>query len=194
MKLGTKSLLFGAHQFLVHPFFVFRAWWILYGFPWHPALWFAFLVHDWGYWGKPNMDGPEGKCHPELGARIMHWLCDWPKSSTKWYEFALFHSRHYAKHNGAIHSRLCVADKLAAAITPCILYLPLVKLTGEIDEYMQNGKRANGVGLIEKYHLRSDNPYKWWLGVTSYLARWAFAHKDCTEDTWTYEYQQDSAC
>lgn len=33
MKVGTKSLLFGAHNIFIHPFLVFIAWWRLYGFP-----------------------------------------------------------------------------------------------------------------------------------------------------------------
>jgi len=37
------------------------------------------VIHDWGYWGKPNMDGPEGERHPWLGARVMHVLFDWPR-------------------------------------------------------------------------------------------------------------------
>lgn len=76
MKIGTRSILFGAHQFLIHPLFVALAWWRLYGFPWDPRLWVAFLVHDLGYWGKPNMDGPEGEDHPRLGASIMGKLFD----------------------------------------------------------------------------------------------------------------------
>lgn len=80
MKIGTKSVLFGAHQFLLHPLFVAVAWWRLYGFPWDPRLWVAFFVHDLGYWGKPNMDGPEGEEHPWLGARIMGRLFDTPRS------------------------------------------------------------------------------------------------------------------
>jgi len=76
MKTGTKSLLYGAHCFLLHPVFVAIAWIKLYGFPWDPRIWIAFFVHDLGYWGKQNMDGPEGKIHPELGARIMHFLFD----------------------------------------------------------------------------------------------------------------------
>jgi len=76
MKIGTKSVLFGAHQFLIHPLFVALAWWQLYGFPWDPRLWVAFFVHDLGYLGKPNMDGPEGESHPWLGARIMGLLFD----------------------------------------------------------------------------------------------------------------------
>ncbi len=71
MKIGTKSVLFGAHQFLIHPWFVAAAWWKLYGFPFDPRLWVAFFVHDLGYLGKPNMDGEEGERHIELGARIM---------------------------------------------------------------------------------------------------------------------------
>lgn len=76
MKIGTKSVLFGAHQFLLHPIFVAVAWWHLYGFPWAPRLWVAFIVHDLGYLGKPNMDGKEGESHPHLGAQIMGWLFD----------------------------------------------------------------------------------------------------------------------
>lgn len=48
MKIGTKSLLFGAHQFLIHPFWIAVAWNRLYGFPKDPRLWIAFIVHDWG--------------------------------------------------------------------------------------------------------------------------------------------------
>lgn len=72
MKVGTKSVLYGAHCFLLHPIFVAAAWIKLYGFPFDPRVWIAFFVHDMGYWRKPNMDGPEGETHPELGARIMH--------------------------------------------------------------------------------------------------------------------------
>lgn len=76
MKVGTKSVLFGAHCFFIHPLFVAAAWTKLYGFPTDPRLWVAFYVHDLGYWGKPNMDGPEGEAHVELGASIMHRLFD----------------------------------------------------------------------------------------------------------------------
>lgn len=84
MRIGTRSVLFGAHQFILHPIFVFIAWWMLYGFPRDPRLWVAFIVHDLGYLGKPNMDGPEGETHPELGARIMRWLFDKPFNAAAW--------------------------------------------------------------------------------------------------------------
>jgi hypothetical protein len=109
LKIGTKSVLYGAHCFLFHPWFVALAWWRLYGFPWDPRLWVAFFVHDIGYIGKPNMDGPEGELHPFLGARIMQALFDrklrFPESVTgyskltvsPWFAFTLYHSRFLAK-------------------------------------------------------------------------------------------------
>jgi hypothetical protein len=81
MKIGTKSVLFGAHQFLIHPWFVAAAWWKLYGFPWDPRLWVAFILHDLGYWGKPNMDGPEGETHVEWAANVMGYLFDRNRAS-----------------------------------------------------------------------------------------------------------------
>jgi hypothetical protein len=71
MKIGTKSVLFGAHCFFLHPWFVALGWWKLYGFPLDLRLWFAFFLHDIGYLGKTNMDGPEGERHVEVGAQIM---------------------------------------------------------------------------------------------------------------------------
>ena len=71
MRVGTKSVLYGAHAFYLHGFFVARAWWILYGFPWDVRLWIAFFIHDLGYLGKPNMDGEEGECHPFWAARVI---------------------------------------------------------------------------------------------------------------------------
>jgi hypothetical protein len=31
MTVGTRSVLYGAHQFAIHPWFVAAAWWRLYG-------------------------------------------------------------------------------------------------------------------------------------------------------------------
>lgn len=68
MTTGTKSLLFGVHQFLWHPLTVLLAWVYLYrSFP-NPKELLCIFVHDWGYWGCPNMDGPEGERHPERAA------------------------------------------------------------------------------------------------------------------------------
>lgn len=130
MKIGTRSLLFGAHQFVLHPLFLALAWWRLYGFPRDLRLWVAFLVHDLGYWGQPNMDGPEGARHPELGGRIMAALF-----GAGWGDFTRLHSRTYAKLESRAPSLLCAADKLVLLVTPRWLYLPLVCLSGEVVEY-----------------------------------------------------------
>lgn len=175
MKVGTKSVLFGAHCFFIHPWFVALAWWKLYGFPWDPRLWVAFFVHDLGYIGKPNMDGEEGELHPFRGAFIMGALF-----GKRWYEFTLYHSRFLAKKAGAQYSRLCVADKLALVITPSWIYLPMVRATGEIKEYMKDAARnSNG-------ELKVTNVDWWWYsGVKKYVRAWVEEHKEIKEDTWT---------
>ena len=155
MKIGTRSVLYGAHAFYLHPWFVALAWWKLYGFPFDPRLWVAFFVHDLGYIGKPNMDGDEGEAHVELGAAIMHFLFDRPrwrridlKEETRedigewvqhvhferrdhWRNFARYHSRFWAKRDGAQVSRLCIADKYSLCLTPYWLYMPMTRATGE---------------------------------------------------------------
>lgn len=165
MKIGTKSVLFGAHCFFLHPWFVAWAWFKLYGWEnvyigWQhntepaihvqqmtslrdPRLWLAFFIHDLGYWGKPNMDGEEGEYHPLWAATLMlNWF------GPVWYWFMLLHSRFLAKAVCCTPSALCWADKLALSVTPWWLYLPMVKMTGEIREYrsrQMDGERDAGV-------------------------------------------------
>lgn len=177
MKIGTKSILFGAHCFLIHPWVVALAWWRLYGFPFDPRLWVAFFVHDLGYLGKPNMDGPEGECHPEAGAALMRRLF-----GRQWGEFTLYHSRYYAKRNGAQFSRLCVADKLAFCLTPRWLYLPMVRATGELHEYLATGRGAAGEAQWDNTGL--DTAEAWHARLHEYMGRWVAEHKDCRPETW----------
>ena len=201
MKIGTKSLLFGAHQFLIHPLFVALAWWRLYGFPWDPRLWVAFFVYDLGYWGKANMDGPEGEQHPLFGARLMGcwfdrchpdshlyipYLVD-PEQDTFWYNFTLCHSRYFAKAHRRPYSRLCVADKLAVAITPTWLYLPLVRLTGEIVEYMKLADQRREAGEVSLHNRPMANctPREWYRRMVNHCHLWALTHADGRHDTWT---------
>lgn len=198
MKVGTKSVLFGAHQCLIHPWFVALAWWKLYGFPFDPRLWVAFFVHDLGYIGKPNMDGPEGETHPRLGARLCSLMVDPPWTRTfrfsdggpigEWGFFVLLHSRYFAKTLGMQPSRLCVADKLAISLTPAWLYLPMVRATGEIREYMAHAKhRLVGNEQVSQDERRRilGSEVEWYAGVQSYCRRWAYAHRDDQRDTWT---------
>lgn len=185
MKVGTKSVLFGAHCFFIHPFFVAWAWWRLYGFPWDPRLWVAFFVHDLGYIGKPNMDGPEGEEHVLLGAKIMHWLFDRSLDGTwegyyKWRNFTLYHSRFYAKKDGAHFSKLCVADKYSIVLEPAWLYLPRVNWSGEIDEYLKLSRVK-----YESMRLDTTSQRKWKADMSDYLRKWVEEHKDMRPDTWT---------
>ncbi len=189
MTTGTKSVLFGAHQFLIHPWFVAWGWWTLYGFPWDPRLWAAFFVHDLGYIGKPNMDGREGETHPEFGAEVMGFLFDHSLTDGRWHQFTLLHSRYYAKTLKKQPSRLCMADKLAIALTPAWLYLPMVRASGEIHEYMAHAKHRivgnTNITDEEKRRVVSASQEEWYAGVQSYCRRWAFAHRDGSIDTWT---------
>jgi hypothetical protein len=179
MKIGTKSVLFGAHCFFLHPWFVAWGWWKLYGFPLDPRLWVAFAVHDFGYIGKPNMDGAEGETHVEFGARVMGFLF-----GKAWGDFSRYHSRFYAKKDGLTPSRLCIADKLAITLTPAWLYLPMVNWTGEIKEYMamsvQNGNTKYAFMAIDHKSQR-----QWYANMQAYLVKWVAEHKDGRADTWT---------
>jgi len=193
MKIGTKSVLFGAHQFLIHPLFLALAWWKLYGFPWDPRLWVAVFVHDLGYIGKPNMDGDEGERHPYLGARIIAFLFDrrwpqttrfrdghWTPSTGPWGDFVLFHSRFLAKRDGVRPSKLCAADKLAVALDPWWLYLPRAILSGEIKEYM-----ARCDAKYAHMNLDTSSRRAWARSMSAYSTEWAYEHADGRADTWT---------
>lgn len=169
MKLGTRSVLFGYHQFILHPLFVAAAWTKLYDFPVDPRLWCAFFLHDIGYIGKPNMDGIEGQQHPFLGAHIMHFLFDGTESeanwsgdavkyrSALWHHFVLYHSRSLAKLYFAPTSPLNLADKLAFLFYPRWLLRLLYWMSGEYKEYFAH-KYGEGPdappysGFAEWYH------------------------------------------
>jgi hypothetical protein len=166
MKIGTRSVLFGAHCFFLHPFFVAWGWYRLYGLRrvrvgqvrrrcniggititvledsttalYDPRLWLAFFLHDIGYMHCPNMDGVEGKQHPYRGAKLMA-----DAFGFEWYGFMVYHSRSIAREHRVAPSPLCAADKLAYPLTPRWLYLAQVNLTGEIDEYMANANIKN---------------------------------------------------
>lgn len=149
MNVGTKSILFGVHQFLWHPWTVGRAWRHIHG-RW-PSLnkWICIFVHDLGYWGCPNMDGAEGKEHPVKGAMLASKLVSWAarlrgKSrrgswsvAAESYWFTLGHSTHYAnKHLGGVVSDLYLADKASILFDPPWFYLLRGWLSGEVAEYV----------------------------------------------------------
>lgn len=141
MTRGSKSLLFGVHQFIWHPATVLIAWIRLYGRPnWKEVI--CIIVHDWGYWGSPNMDGEEGECHPEIGARIAGALF-----GREYYDLCLLHSRHYARKVNREPSRLCWADKMSIIHDPWWFYLLRACLSGEIKEYRHIAAESGFVPL-----------------------------------------------
>ena len=156
MNVGTKSVLFGVHAFWWHPFTVALAWRRLYGkWPDRYAL-CAVFCHDLGYWGCPNMDGPEGRQHPVKGSQLARQFAKWMFRLTgsigygdsKYHEgitadLALYHSREYSKLAHQKPSPLCWADKFCCFYDPAWFYLLRAHLSGEIYEY-----RVNAAGII----------------------------------------------
>ncbi len=154
MKMGTKSLLFGVHQFFIHPIFVFWGWKKLYGWPnWKDLI--CIVIHDWGYWGCGDMDGVEGENHSELGAGLAFDYLDNHGESEflDYYTLVLLHSRFYAKKMRTTPSKLCWADKLGSALYPTWLWVLLGTLTGEIKEYMYCMKHRD--------FIQESNPFKY---------------------------------
>jgi hypothetical protein len=146
MKVGTKSLLFGVHQFVWHPFTVWRAW--RHYHKRTPTFWetVAIVVHDWGYWGCDNMDGEQGITHPDRGALFIYWLYARTHSgkgrnitqALNLWELVRCHSSHHARNIGGSPSALCAPDKLSVLFDPPWWYLLRGCLSGEIGEYITN--------------------------------------------------------
>jgi hypothetical protein len=201
-SLGTRSVLYGAHCFLFHWFFVARAWHALYG--WRtvtdryvgpvslkdPRLWVVFFLHDIGYLGKEKMDDADGETHPQRGAAIVGRLF-----GGGWYWFSLLHSRYYAKSLNKQPSRLCVADKYSFVMTPRILYLPFVRATGEIDEYMRMdltrraaGENRREISYEDEKRVRQREEL-WFSDLKRYMNDWVQEHRHGADDTWTASQQ-----
>ena len=177
MRIGTRSILFGAHAVWLHGFFLAESWHRLYGFPWDPRLWAAFFLHDIGYWKKTDLEGASGEAHVYAGARIMKTLC-----GPAWGEFCLRHSRYWAKKHGGRLLRLAAADKLALVLTPWWLYLPMTRATGELAEYIavskerQAGEHSFTEG--ERWLLASGDVRSWLIALQAYTRRWVEEHRD----------------
>jgi len=151
MGVGTKSLLFGVHQFAWHPFTVLLAWQKLYGWPnWKELV--CIVIHDWGYWGSPNMDGPEGEKHPVRSALIIeNWL------GHEYGELIRRHSRHYCRMFELEPSKLCWADKLSILYERWWTYIPRAMLSGELKEYRLLASNGLGIDIYK--------PHRYWFKV-----------------------------
>lgn len=184
MSIGTRSLLYGSHQFILHPLMVLVAWRELYGaLPRDWRVWVAIVAHDWGYWGLRDMDGAEGDTHPDRSARLIEgWFPDRPDLA----ELVRYHSRFAAKRDGRNVSRLCAPDKLACALWWPWLYVLLCSWTGELDEYIARNRSAT-----DKYAattgggIEGETRIAFYRNVAAYLRRWAYEHANGRYDTWT---------
>lgn len=159
MKIGTKSLLFGVHQFFWHPLTVWIAWVRLYErYPdWAESM--AIFWHDAAYWGLPNIDGPEGKTHPEKGAKIARLF-----GGLRAEKLALYHSRTTAKAYGQPPSRLCAPDKLSILVEPAWFYLLRARLSGEAEEFRDNAVLAGQIPA-------SASVDEWYVYYKSFVER-----------------------
>ena len=175
MKLGTKSLLWGAHAVFLHPFQVGWGWRQLWKFPWDARLWVCFFFHDAGYIDRDQMDGDGSEAHVILGAEIVRSFCG-PEYADECYR----HSREWCRQTGQPISRLCLADKMAFVLTPWWLYLPMTRLTGELEEYMGRSRekhRRSGYTNEERELIFDGGQRAWLQGLQSYTRRWVDEHR-----------------
>jgi hypothetical protein len=138
VNIGTKSILFGVHQFVWHPLTVAAAfvkvhrrlptWWESVGI----------VCHDLGYWGCTDMDGPSGENHPRAGAALAAKICGVFSKTRAFdvYFFCLYHSSTFAGLHCAKVSNLYLPDKVCILLDPKWFYLLRARLSGELDEYV----------------------------------------------------------
>ena len=125
MTEGTKSYLFGCHQFLMHPIIVVIAWKKLFGYM--PKFWelICILLHDIGHIGKQYLsDYEQKKIHWVLGARIANKLFGF-----KAYILIAGHT----KQSGYPRGNLFYADKYSWVIAP-IWWLRLTEKVEKFDQ------------------------------------------------------------
>ncbi len=69
---------------------------------------------------------------------------------------------------------------------PRALYLWQTKLTGELDEYLENAsvKKANNDSKFQHEDYRGHER-EWFDRLSRYMMRWVAAHRHGEQDTWT---------
>ncbi len=84
MTQGTKSFLFGCHQFLLHPYFILKAWRFWYGkYPnWRKII--CIFIHDIGIIGLNYLEKGQKDGHSYKGAYLAYKLFD---KNRKWGSF-----------------------------------------------------------------------------------------------------------
>ena len=108
------------------------------------------------------------------------------KRRTAWHDFALYHSRYYARANFKPYSKLCVADKLAFVITPRWLYIPLATASGEIREYIQRAMGHLSEAFYDSYLKFHPGIKRSWLVLAKMQTQnWILEHKNGEPDVTT---------
>lgn len=131
MKEGTKSLLIGCHQFLIHPIFVIMAWHFKYK-KW-PAFWqvICIFLHDIGHWGTDYLTNYQEKVdHWQLGAK---W--GWKLFGPKGFKFI---AGHYPEYSHFLESELALPDRYSQALYP----LWMIDLFRKIEKFPGLGKET----------------------------------------------------
>ena len=158
MKIGTKTLFFGCHQFIIHPLYVYIAWIKLYHKLPSIGETLAIIIHDWGYFGKGDLDGIDGEKHPEWACKFFNnikhlWFTqNWFVKCLDLSDLCLYHSRSYAKIYNAEPSKLCWADKYGTILYGKYLWTFLATISGELNEYKTN----------DMYKVKEQESYNIW--------------------------------
>lgn len=147
--IGTRSILWGVHSMLWHPFVVLLGWITLFGLPSLKEL-LCIIVHDIGYIGMRNIDGIEGITHCQMGAKMAGKLL-----GERYRELVLHHSRTYCKTFGGAPSKLCWADKVSILYEIQWFYIFRARLSGEIKEWRGVTKDKYPLDMSDKEWLKS---------------------------------------
>lgn len=192
MQRGTKSLLFGVHQVVIHPLTVFAGWIAIYKRLPNARQLVAIMIHDWGLWGMPDIDGELAETHPEIMFEVCNKISWWfgggpsYKLPGMWRSFwievgeeILGHSRFYARKHHTPISRLYRADKMCINFYPTLLYISLGLLSGEIKEYMSHYR--TGKYSKEKLDISDHNVFTWFYDCRANMTRLALKNVSHTE-------------
>lgn len=132
MTEGTKTVLFGSHNVLMHSLFIIIAWVLLYKKV--PKFWqlVCIFIHDIGYFGMNHLTADTNENHTELGAKIGYRLFGF-----KAWLFIVGHSRKDAEKYGVPLSELEAPDDYVWVIMPLWLISLLQYLEGsKINAYL----------------------------------------------------------
>ena len=132
MRIGTRSLLFGLHQFFIHPLLVLFAFIKLYKRLPNLMEFVCIAIHDLGYFGQGGIDSQGGERHPYLGAHIARVLF-----GEEGWQFVIGHNDDTARWENIPRSPLFYADKYYYVLIPLWLHYLLGRLSGEYKEIAQ---------------------------------------------------------